>query len=51
MFSFIELYHEVLLRPRHPMDLLGMAAGFAVISFLIGAWFYGKSRNAFADVL
>jgi len=51
MFSFIELYHEVLLRHRLPMDLLGMAAGFAVMSFLIGAWFYGKSRNAFADVL
>lgn len=51
MFSFIELYHEILLRHRVPMDLLAMASGFAAISFLIGTGFYAKSRNAFADVL
>uniref|UniRef100_A0A7C4W1P4 Transport permease protein n=1 Tax=Desulfatirhabdium butyrativorans TaxID=340467 RepID=A0A7C4W1P4_9BACT len=51
MFHFVELYHEVLLRHQLPMSFLGMAAGFSVISFMAGAWFYGKSRNAFADVL
>ncbi len=51
MFSFIELYHEVLLRHHLPMVLFGTAAVFAAISFMVGVYFYGKSRNAFADVL
>ncbi len=51
MFSFIELYHEVLLRHHLSADLFYMAVGYSVISFLLGAWFYGKTRQAFADVL
>lgn len=48
---FIELYHQVLLRHVISFELLGQAAGFAMISLIAGIWFYNKSRNAFADVL
>ena len=51
MYPFIELYHEVLLKHTLPVDLLCYAAGYAIISFLTGVWFYSRSRNAFADVL
>jgi lipopolysaccharide transport system permease protein len=51
MYPFIELYHEVLLKHTLPVDLLCYAAGYAMISFLTGVWFYSRSRNAFADVL
>jgi len=51
VYPFIELYHELLLKHTLPLDLLCYAGGYAIISFLIGVWFYSRSRNAFADVL
>lgn len=51
MFSFIELYHQILLQHVISLRLLAYASGYAVISFLIGVLFYRKSRPAFADVL
>jgi lipopolysaccharide transport system permease protein len=51
VYPFIELYHQLLLKHTLPMDLLGYAVGYAMISFLTGVWFYSRSRNAFADVL
>jgi len=48
---FVELYHQTLLQHVFSYPLLGQAAGFAVLSFIFGVWFYNKSRNAFADVL
>jgi len=51
VYPFIELYHRILLKHTLPIDLLGYAVGYAMISFLTGIWFYSRSRNAFADVL
>ncbi len=51
VFPFIELYHQSLLQPAVSVPLLGQAIGFAMLSFFTGAWFYNKSRHAFADVL
>jgi lipopolysaccharide transport system permease protein len=51
VIPFIELYHQSLLQHVFSYTLLAQAIGFALASFLTGAWFYGKSRNAFADVL
>jgi len=51
VYPYIELYHQILLKHTLPLDILGYAAGYAVISFLTGVWFYSRSRNAFADVL
>jgi ABC-type polysaccharide/polyol phosphate export permease len=48
---FIELYHQVLLQHVISFELFGRAIGFAMLSFIVGVWFYNKSRNAFADVL
>ena len=51
MYSFIELYHQLLLQHTISFSLLGYATGYAIVSFLVGIWFYSKSRAAFADVL
>ena len=51
MYSFVELYHQLLLGHSISFPLMGYAAGYAIISFLAGVWFYKKSRAAFSDVL
>ena len=51
MCPYIELYHQVLLRKSVSWPMLANCLALAVISFLIGTAFFGKSRRAFADVL
>ena len=51
MCMFIELYHQVLLCKTIPWGLLLNCFVLALMMFFAGAGFFGKSRNAFADVL
>jgi len=51
MCLFIELYHQVLLSQIIPWGMLLNCFLLAVFMFIGGAGFFGKSRNAFADVL
>lgn len=51
MCLFIELYHQVLLSKIIPWGMLSGCSVLSLAMFLAGAAFYGKSRNAFADVL
>ena len=51
MCMFIELYHQVLLCKAIPWGMLLNCSVLAVVMFIGGAGFFGKSRNAFADVL
>jgi len=48
---FIELYHQVLLSQSITWGLFGQGTGLAVLSFLAGILFFGRSKRAFADVL
>ncbi len=51
MYPFVELYHQVLLFHDLPLPMLGCVMGLAVLSFLGGAFFFERSKRAFADVL
>ncbi|MBI5591137.1 MAG: ABC transporter permease [Deltaproteobacteria bacterium] len=51
MCMFIELYHQVLLCKIIPWGMLMNCFAIAMMMFIGGVGFFGKSRNAFADVL
>jgi lipopolysaccharide transport system permease protein len=51
MSPFIELYHQVLLQGNFSWGLLGHAIGLAILFFIVGIVFFGRSKYAFADVL
>ena len=51
MCMYIELYHQVLLCKTIPWGMLLNCFVLALMMFIAGAGFFGKSRNAFADVL
>jgi lipopolysaccharide transport system permease protein len=51
MCLFIELYHQVLLCKTIPWGMLLNSFMIAIVMFFTGVGFFGKSRNAFADVL
>ena len=51
MGMFITLYRDVLLRHHIHMGLLVWACALSVISYIVGVWFFSRSRSAFGDVL
>jgi lipopolysaccharide transport system permease protein len=51
MCMYIELYHQVLLCKTIPWGMLLNCFVLALAMFIAGTGFFGKSRNAFADVL
>ena len=51
MCLYIELYHQVLLCNTVPWEILLNGLMIALVMFFVGAGFFGKSRNAFADIL
>lgn len=51
MLPFVDLYREILLREDLSWGLFGYCGGLSFLAFSAGALFFGRSRNAFADVL
>ena len=51
MHSFINLYREIILLGSFSPLQLGIAAGSALVSWLLGGWLFMRIRHAFGDVL
>ncbi len=51
MHSFINLYREIILLGSFSALQLGVAAGAALVSWLLGGWLFMRIRHAFGDVL
>ena len=51
MHSFINLYREIILLGQFSLLQLGIVAGSALLSWLLGGWLFMRIRHAFGDVL
>lgn len=49
---YIESFRDVVVLAKAPeFEAMGVAAGLAVVSFVVGYWFFNRVRRGFADVL
>lgn len=51
LFSFIEIYHQIILKHIMNWELLFMAVVWTTISVLMGFFFFQRLKPSFADVL
>lgn len=51
LFSFIEIYHQIILRHIMNWELLFMATLWTILSMLLGFFFFNRLKPSFADVL
>lgn len=51
MHSFVQFYRELLLLGQFSMSSFVILAPCAIVSYLLGGWFFMRIRHAFGDVL
>lgn len=51
MWDFINLYRQILLQQRIDWDLSAGIGIFSLLIYVLGTWFFMRSKNAFGDVL
>jgi len=52
LYYVVEAYRDLVLEGRLPVPAhVGALAGMAAVAFLLGYWFFRRSKHAFVDVL